>query len=199
MEQNLLYICISFTIIFLFSIFKLLLPATPYKNLPPGPPSFLILGHLHLLTVHRTYRRLSQKYGDVFTLRLGFRLVLIVSSLSAVEECFIKNGVIFANRPRLLLSKYLNYNYTTMVVSPYGDQWRNLRRRHRNLLVEILSIRKDEIKRLLFKLSHNSLQGFSKVEMKTIVIQVLLLAGTDTSSVILEWAMANLLNRLHVY
>ncbi|KAK2987889.1 hypothetical protein RJ640_014222 [Escallonia rubra] len=101
-----------------------------YKNLPPSPPSLPIIGHLHLLKepVHETLDKLSQKYGPILGLRFGVRKVLIVSSSSAVEECFTKNDIIFANRPRLILEKHLNYDCTTMGAANYGHLWRTLRR-----------------------------------------------------------------------
>ncbi|CAN4122613.1 unnamed protein product [Withania somnifera] len=54
--------------------------------------------------------------------------VLIVSSASIAEQCFTKNDIILANRPKSLASKHLGYNHTTIGFSPYGDHWRNLRR-----------------------------------------------------------------------
>lgn len=100
------------------------------KNLPPTPPARPIIGHLHLLKqpVHQTLHELSLRYGDILFLRYGIRRVLVISSPSAVEECFTKNDVIFANRPLSLAGKHLNYNSSTMGFSSYGDHWRNLRR-----------------------------------------------------------------------
>lgn len=100
------------------------------KNYPPSPPSLPIIGHLHLLKepFHRTLDELSAKYGLVLLLRFGSRKVLVVSSPAAVEECFTTNDIIFANRPRLIAGKHLNYNYRTIGLSSYGEQWRNLRR-----------------------------------------------------------------------
>ncbi|KAI5325144.1 hypothetical protein L3X38_034218 [Prunus dulcis] len=43
------------------------------------------------------------------------------------EECFTRNDTVLANRLRLLPEKHLHYNYTTLLASPYGDHWRNLR------------------------------------------------------------------------
>ncbi|EXB53786.1 Isoflavone 2'-hydroxylase [Morus notabilis] len=71
---------------------------------------------------------MAQKYGDVLLLRLGTRNALVVSSFSAAEECFTKNDVVFANRPRTLAGKHLNYNSKTMGFSNYNDHWRSLRR-----------------------------------------------------------------------
>ncbi|KAI9166219.1 hypothetical protein LWI28_028131 [Acer negundo] len=147
------------------------------KNLPPSPrPSLPVIGHLHLLKhpMHRTFHNLAKKYGPIFSLRFGSRLVVVVSSASAAEECFTKNDIVFANRPKLLLGKHIGYNNTIVTQASYGDHWRNLRR---ITTVEVFSsirlnmflpIRRDETKRLLEKLSRSSSQGgFFKVELKT--------------------------------
>ncbi|KAL3526831.1 hypothetical protein ACH5RR_011487 [Cinchona calisaya] len=60
-----------------------------------------------------------------------------------------------------------------MVNSPYSDHWRNLRRLgsveifSAGRLNKFLSVRKDEIKRLVLKLADNSRHDFVKVEMKS--------------------------------
>ncbi|XP_059427748.1 cytochrome P450 81Q32-like [Corylus avellana] len=162
--------------------FKLIihLQTTTTKHLPPSPPSLPILGHLHLVKkpLHRTFHSLSQKYGQIFSLRFGSRLVVIVSSPSAVEECFTTNDIVLANRPPSLGAKHLGYNQTTVTAAPYGDHWRNLRR---IIALEIFSttrlnmflgIRRDEIKRLLRKLGHNSSQDFTKVELKSMFLDL---------------------------
>lgn len=159
------YIFLIITILITILITKIFLPFyKPNKNLPPSPRFCLpIIGHLHLLRqqplIHHTLRRLSHSLGPVFSLRLGSRLAVIVSSPTAVEECFLtKNDIVLANRPRLIMGKYVAYDYTAMVVAPYGDHWRNLRR---ITSLEVLStsrlngsaeIRQNELKRLLQKL-----------------------------------------------
>ncbi|KAK9950074.1 hypothetical protein M0R45_005579 [Rubus argutus] len=136
-----------------------------YPNLPPSPSlSLPILRHLYLLKnpIHRTFHRLSQKHGPVFSLWFGSRRVVIVTSSSAVQECFTKNDITLANRPPSLLNKHLGYNHATIGASPYGDYWRNIRRIS---TLEVLStgqlnsfsdVRKDEVKQLLRKLSQSA-------------------------------------------
>ncbi|XP_023513972.1 isoflavone 2'-hydroxylase-like [Cucurbita pepo subsp. pepo] len=152
------------------------------KNLPPTPPSIPIIGHLHLLKppVHRSLLTLSQKYGPVLSLRFGSRLVVVVSSIDAAEECFTKNDVVFANRPDFAVSKCLSYNHTTLGAAPYGDHWRKLRRVS---ALEILSanrlntnsaIRRDEVRRLVNKLSQSSRDDFARVEFKSMVKELTL-------------------------
>ncbi|KAL2455740.1 Cytochrome [Forsythia ovata] len=147
------------------------------SNLPPSPaPALPFIGHLHLLKqpLHRTFHRFSQKLGPIFSLRFGNRLVVVVSSPTAAEECFTKNDIVLANRPRSLKSKYLGYNNTSLASAPYGEHWRNLRRFSTveifssSRLNMFLSIRQDEIKLLLQKLYRNSRSDFSKVELKSL-------------------------------
>ncbi|EOX91577.1 Cytochrome P450, family 81, subfamily D, polypeptide 8 [Theobroma cacao] len=173
-ETTMIYSSLSLVLIFL--AFRFLFQSkTRHKNLPPSPPSLPIIGHLHLLKppIHRAFLKLSHKLGPVFSLQLGSRLAVVVSSPSAVEECFTRNDIVLANRPNLLVSKYLGYNHTTVISAPYGDHWRNLRRISTieifssNRLKMFHGVRKDEVKRLLLKLSRNSHEAFAKVELKS--------------------------------
>ncbi|KAK7252791.1 hypothetical protein RIF29_36998 [Crotalaria pallida] len=155
---------------------KFLFQSRRFNNLPPCPPYLPVLGNLHQLKqpLHRTFYTLSQKYGQIFSLWFGPRLVVVVSSPSAAQECFTKNDIILANRPHFLTGKYIGYNNTTVALSPYGDHWRNLRR---IMALEVLSshrlnsfseIRRDEIMRLMQKLAQNSSQNhgdFVRVEL----------------------------------
>lgn len=138
-------------------------------NLPPSPGRSLpVIGQLHLLKLplHRSFLSLSQSLdgASIFSLRLGTRLVFVVSSHSVAEECFTKNDVVLANRPEFIVGKHIGYNSTTMVGAAYGDSWRNLRRIgaieifSSLRLNSFLSIRKDEIRRLILCLSKNSQQ-----------------------------------------
>lgn len=145
------------------------------RNLPPSPPAIPFIGHLHLLRqpIHRSLENLSKKYGPIISLRLGPRPVVVVSSPSAVEECFTKNDTVFANRPQFLAGKYLHYNNTTLASASYGDHWRNLRRIcaieifSSSRLNAFLAIRKDEIRRLVCRLHRDSSDGFAKVELRS--------------------------------
>ncbi|XP_047312767.1 cytochrome P450 81Q32-like [Impatiens glandulifera] len=146
------------------------------RNLPPSPsPTFPIIGHLHLLSdlPHRTFQELSQKLGPVFSLQLGNRLAVIVSSPSAVEECFTKSDIVLANRPFFISGEHFGYNCTSVGEAPYGDHWRNLRRL---ITVEILSttrlncslsIRQNEVKHLLRDLYQVSSSTFAAVNMRS--------------------------------
>ncbi|MED6143342.1 hypothetical protein PIB30_005258 [Stylosanthes scabra] len=147
-----------------------------FKNLPPGPPTLPLIGNLHYLKppLHRTFAALAASYGEIMSLWFGNRLVVVVSSPSLAQECFTKNDVVLANRPRFLAGKYIFYNYTTLGSANYGDHWRNLRRittidvlsSHR--LNSFIEIRKDETRRLIEKLGKETNNGeFVKVSLKS--------------------------------
>ncbi|KAG5251216.1 hypothetical protein OIU77_025243 [Salix suchowensis] len=135
------------------------------QNLPPCPfPTLPIIGHLHLLKkpLHRSLSKISNRHGPVVLLQLGSRRVLIVSSPSAAKECFTRNDIVFANRPRLLSGKHMGRNYTSLLWAPYGDLWRDLRKIasleifSSKRLQLLSSIRTEEVKLLIHRLFKNN-------------------------------------------
>ncbi|XP_040378552.1 cytochrome P450 81Q32-like [Oryza brachyantha] len=99
-------------------------------RLPPGPPAVPVLGHLHLVKkpMHVTMSRLAERYGPVFSLRLGSRRAVVVSSPECARECFTEHDVTFANRPRFESRLLISFNGAALIASSYGAHWRNLRR-----------------------------------------------------------------------
>jgi hypothetical protein len=104
-------------------------------------------------------------------LKFGSRSILVLSSPSLVEECFTKNDVIFANRPRTMAGDHFTYNLTSPVWAPYGHLWRNLRR---ILAIEIFSqinlqrssiVRQEEVHSLLRQIFKVSNGGPQRLEL----------------------------------
>ncbi|KAL8473007.1 hypothetical protein ACS0TY_030010 [Phlomoides rotata] len=177
METNYLIYVLFFLIIFLIIAFNY----SSKRKLPPSPrPTLPLLGHLHILKfpLHRSYHNLSLKLGPIFSLRLGTRLLVVVSSPAIVEECFTKNDVVLANRPRFIIGKYVGYNYSSLSSAPYGDYWRNLRRL---TTVEIFSharlnlfqsIRHDEVTLMLKKVYTKSCKDSARVELRPLLSEL---------------------------
>ncbi|KAI3451969.1 hypothetical protein Pfo_008634 [Paulownia fortunei] len=191
MELTLLYT--SLALCFIFLILKHF--SRKQYHLPPSPaPAVPIFGHLHLLKqpLHRTFHRFSQIHGPIFSLKLGVRRVVVVSSPNLVEECFTINDIAFSNRPWVLVDKYIGYNHTTMAGARYGHQWRSLRRLGAQ---EVLSsarlnafsqIRQDEVRRTLQSLIYRN--ESAKVELRPKLFELIfniitrVLAGKRYSS-----------------
>ncbi|GMI91107.1 cytochrome P450, family 81, subfamily D, polypeptide 8 [Hibiscus trionum] len=179
MEASLFYYVVFF--VFLYFLTRKLLDN---KQLPPSPAlSLPIIGHLHLIRKppHRTLAKLSKQHSPILFFQFGSRPVLVVSSPSAAEECFTKNDIVFANRPRLLAGKHLGYDYTTLPWAPYGDHWRNLRRvatvelLSSNRVQKYVAIQMDEVRSLILRLCRGSKGGeFRVVDMKSMFFELTL-------------------------
>ncbi|XP_076960251.1 cytochrome P450 81Q32-like [Bidens hawaiensis] len=172
MDHIHLFLLSLVSLISLILVMKLSMPKKR-NNLPPSPPSLPIIGHLHLIKghVHRVLQHLSSKYGPIMALRFGSRPILVITSPSAVKECFTKNDIVLANRPLLLSGKYFDYDHMGLGSVPYGRLWRDTRR---VMNVELFSttrlktyidFRHDEVKLIIKQLFQDCSQGFTRVEM----------------------------------
>nr|GMC75847.1 cytochrome P450 CYP82D47-like [Ipomoea batatas] len=116
-------------------------------NLPPEPAGALpFIGHLHKLDgqgvpLARLWGSLADKYGPIFTVRLGVHRTLVVSSWEAVKDCFTTHDKDFADRSVLSAATYLGYNYAMLSFTTYGPYWRKLRKL---LATQVLSAKRLE-------------------------------------------------------
>ncbi|CAN6281279.1 unnamed protein product [Urochloa humidicola] len=138
MEPAAAYVVIL-SFLFLFSIHRLFgrhhrkingKTKTMQRLPPPSPPAIPVIGHLHLLgkPIHAALSRLADRYGPVFSLRLGSRDAVVVSSAALARECFTEHDVCFANRPRFPTLMLVSFGGATLPMCGYGSYWRNLRR-----------------------------------------------------------------------
>ncbi|KAG0575997.1 hypothetical protein KC19_5G047200 [Ceratodon purpureus] len=100
------------------------------RKLPPSPPAWPILGHLHLLGTHahESMAQLSQKYGPVMYLKLGSQDSLIISSPEHAKEIFKNHDLIFSERPKLIVLDLLVTNKQGISFQSMNPSWRNLRK-----------------------------------------------------------------------
>ncbi|KAJ8562943.1 hypothetical protein K7X08_031395 [Anisodus acutangulus] len=141
---------------------------------PPLPPEIAggwpVIGHLFYLEndgddrpLARKLSDLADKYGPVFTFRLGLSRVLVVSSYDAVKDCYSTNDAVFANRPACLYGEYLGYNNAMLFLANYGPYWRNIRKL---VIQEVVSnTRLEKLKHIRFSKVQNSIkQLYSRVQ-----------------------------------
>jgi cytochrome P450 len=102
------------------------------KLAPEAAGAWPVLGHLHLLTAsglpHKTLASMADKYGPVFTIRLGLQKTIVVSDSNIAKECFTTNDKAFATRPKSLAGKIMGYNHALFGLSFYGPYWREVRK-----------------------------------------------------------------------
>ncbi|KAK8608620.1 hypothetical protein V6N13_024037 [Hibiscus sabdariffa] len=132
------------------------------KAAPEAGGAWPVIGHLRLLggpePPHISLATMADKYGPIFTIKLGVHRALVVSSWEIAKECLTKNDKAFATRPKLLFMELLGYNYAMVSIAPYGAYWRQVRK---FATIELLSnhrldsfkhIRESEIKMCLQQL-----------------------------------------------
>ncbi|XP_065858001.1 geraniol 8-hydroxylase-like [Euphorbia lathyris] len=100
------------------------------SRLPPGPPGLPLIGNLASLDpeLHSYFAALSHKYGPILKLRLGFKLGIIITCPSLAGEVLKEHDITFANRDVPDVARSAAYSANDIVWTPYGPQWRLLRK-----------------------------------------------------------------------
>ncbi|XP_059624025.1 cytochrome P450 77A1 [Cornus florida] len=111
-------------------------------HLPPGPRGWPLVGNLVQVILQRRHfifvvRDLRAKYGPMFTLQMGQRTLVIVTSSELIHEALVQKGPLFASRPadspiRLLFS----VGKCAINSAEHGPLWRTLRR---NFVTELIN------------------------------------------------------------
>ncbi|KAF2295136.1 hypothetical protein GH714_031656 [Hevea brasiliensis] len=136
-----LLLTLIFTLLSLvFSIyFYLSRRATSRCSVPQAGGAWPVIGHMHLFggqqLTHKTLGAMADKYGPVFTIKLGSHRVLTVNSWEMARECFTSHDRVFSTRPSVAASKLLGYDSAMFGFAPYGSYWREMRK----TTIELLS------------------------------------------------------------
>ncbi|KAG8913572.1 hypothetical protein FRC02_005397 [Tulasnella sp. 418] len=72
--------------------------------LPPGPPTTPVLGNIAILPKTDTYVKFNEwakQYGEIFSLKVGSKTIIVLSSPEAIFHVMEKNGLITANKPSM--------------------------------------------------------------------------------------------------
>ncbi|CAA7028076.1 unnamed protein product [Microthlaspi erraticum] len=129
----------TFFIFSLFCLFSVLCYSLFFKkpkfgcddDLPPSPPSFPIIGHLHLVfssLVHKSLQKLSSKYGDFLHLRVFNVRILLVSSASMAHEIFKVQDINVSSRGHVAVDESLLLGSYSFLMAPYGDYWKFMKK-----------------------------------------------------------------------
>ncbi|XVF07464.1 hypothetical protein REPUB_Repub06bG0141200 [Reevesia pubescens] len=102
------------------------------KKAPEAGGAWPVIGHLRLLggpqPPHISLTNMADKYGPIFTIKLGVHKALVVSNWEIAKECLTINDKVFATRPKLAGMELLGYNNAMIGFAPYGPYWRQVRK-----------------------------------------------------------------------
>ncbi|XP_015882508.3 phenylacetaldehyde oxime monooxygenase CYP71AN24 [Ziziphus jujuba] len=143
-------------------------PQTKLKLLP-SPPKLPIIGNLHQLSnlPHRSLQALSQKYGPLILINLGYTPTLLVSSAEMAKEITKIHDIVFSDRPKTVATDIFFYGCSDFAFSAYSKYWREARK---ICVLELLGlksvqsfgfIREEETAGLVRELRNASSSGFT--------------------------------------
>ncbi|KAF9606077.1 hypothetical protein IFM89_023100 [Coptis chinensis] len=100
------------------------------KNLPPGPRPSPIVGNLLQLgdKPHAEFAKLAQKYGQLFSLKLGSQTVVVASSPAAAAEVLKTHDKILSGRYVFQSFRVKEHIENSIVWSECNDNWKLLRK-----------------------------------------------------------------------
>ncbi|XP_057568163.1 cytochrome P450 2B11-like [Hippopotamus amphibius kiboko] len=97
--------------------------------LPPGPHPLPFLGNLLQMDrrgLLKSFLRLRGKYGDVFTVYLGPRPVVMLCGTEAIREALVDQAEAFSGRGKIAVVEAVVQGYG--VIFSNGERWKVLRR-----------------------------------------------------------------------
>ena len=107
-----------------------------YK-LPPRIPGIPVFGNtLQLPPLKQGVwgMEMAKKYGEMFTCDIGGNTWVFLNSSRTVNDLMEKRSGIYSSRPHLPFGSELLSGNNRMVIMPYGDRWRLLRKILHNVL-----------------------------------------------------------------
>ncbi|PPR90377.1 hypothetical protein GOBAR_AA30301 [Gossypium barbadense] len=71
---------------------------------------------------------MADKYGRIFSIKLGVHRALVVNNWEIAKECLTINDKVFATRPNLACRELMGYNRAMIGFASYGPYWRQMRK-----------------------------------------------------------------------
>ncbi|KAK7257774.1 hypothetical protein RIF29_31996 [Crotalaria pallida] len=164
------FILFSF-ILFLSAFFLKLLYSSKLTNNsknqlrhPPSPPGLPIIGHLHLLQpiIHQSFRDLSQRYGPLLFLKLGYARFVVASTPSLAKEILKVNELTYSSRKMSTAINLVTYDNATFAFAPFDTYWKFIKKLSTTELLgnrtigHFLPLRTREIHEFIQNLTHKS-------------------------------------------
>ncbi|KAL5728887.1 hypothetical protein ACHQM5_001915 [Ranunculus cassubicifolius] len=130
------HLVFGFIALFVSAFLVLISRKTKSKSLhlPPGPPGSPFVGNFFQVArsgkpFFKYVEEMREKYGRIFTLKMGTRTMIFLTDAELVHEALIEKSQIFASRPAETPTRSIfSSDKFTVNSSTHGPVWRSLRR-----------------------------------------------------------------------
>ncbi|XP_050416707.1 cytochrome P450 2U1 [Patella vulgata] len=153
-------------------------------GIPPGPRFLPIVGNIlnmrgaYVGKRYKYFEELKEKYGDIFRIYLGPKLVVVLNSFQTVNEVFVKQKETFAARPT---EQLWGINLATKngrgIIWSNGDEWKTVRRTSLHALRD-LGVGKSSIEEKLKEEVCALLDALSDIEGEPVCVHKYLMKAT---------------------
>ncbi|EMD63840.1 hypothetical protein COCSADRAFT_90707 [Bipolaris sorokiniana ND90Pr] len=107
------------------------------KDMPPGPNTTLILGNVLDFPTslpHIKFLKWTRQYGDIFSLKIFDRTIIVISSPIAVKHILETNGARTGNRPQSKIANRVTRGQNMFLESMENPVWKRGSQLVRNFL-----------------------------------------------------------------
>lgn len=105
--------------LFALVVFKLRHVGSRPQGYPPGPPTWPLIGNIHLMPkekAHLQFQKWAEEYGPVYSLILGTKVMIVLSSDKAIKDLLDKRSNIYSSRPDMYLGNIVSGGYRMLLM-----------------------------------------------------------------------------------
>ncbi|XP_049444370.1 cytochrome P450 2J6-like [Epinephelus fuscoguttatus] len=98
-------------------------------SFPPGPRAFPVVGNIFTVDFNRTHESMTQlagKYGNVYSLQMGKRWMVVLNGFEVLKEALVNQGDSLVDRPASPLQ--MDISHGLGIVLSNGNTWKQQRR-----------------------------------------------------------------------
>ncbi|TFY83156.1 hypothetical protein EWM64_g847 [Hericium alpestre] len=129
------YLLVDFLVLFAFGLATLWVRRSRKRAaMPPGPRShgLWLDNSREVLKSGKprwmVFGKWKDEYGLIFTIRLGTKVGVVISSAQIAWDLLEKRGDIYSSRPRNIVAGEILSRGFRGLFAPYGDKWRKFRK-----------------------------------------------------------------------
>jgi cytochrome P450 len=94
------------------------------QKLPPGPLGVPLLGYLPFLDLYhlgQSFADVGKRYGDIFSLRIGTEIAVVLNSYDAIKKAF--SNPLLCDRPDTFMFQFFSQGNNGLA-STSGEKWK---------------------------------------------------------------------------